>query len=77
MAQHFRCELCHEEFTAKDMNVDHILPAVDPDKGFETWDIFIDRLFCEKDNLQAICVPCHKIKTLAEKKGRNGNRQKD
>lgn len=59
------------------MNVDHILPAVDPEKGFESWDVFIDRLFCEKENLQAICVPCHKVKTQEEKKGRNGNRQKD
>ena len=68
LAQHYRCEICQEEFTQKDMNVDHINPAVDPDKGFETWDIFINRLFCERDNLQAICVPCHKEKTKAEKK---------
>ena len=70
LAQHYRCELCHEEFTQKDMNVDHIKPVVDPDKGFESWDVFIDNLFCEADNLQAICVPCHKKKTLEEKKKR-------
>lgn len=49
------------------MNVDHIKPAVDPKKGFTTWDDFINRLYCEKDNLQAICVGCHKIKTTEEK----------
>jgi len=65
--------LCKEEFTAKEMNVDHKEPAVDPEKGFETWDIFINRLFCERENLQAICVGCHKIKTAGEKRKRNGN----
>ena len=67
MAQHFRCQLCGEEFTQKDMEVDHIKPVVDPVKGFQTWDIFIDRLFCEANNLQAICKPCHLLKTNKEK----------
>ena len=67
MAQHFRCQLCGEEFTQKDMEVDHIKPVVDPIKGFQTWDIFIDRLFCEANNLQAICKPCHLLKTNKEK----------
>ena len=67
LAQHFRCELCGNEFTQKDMEVDHIKPVVDPVKGFQTWDIFIDRLFCEANNLQAICKPCHLKKTNKEK----------
>ena len=54
------------------MNVDHINPVVDPDVGFVSWDVFIDRLFCERANLQAICIPCHKIKSKEEKKKRNG-----
>jgi 5-methylcytosine-specific restriction endonuclease McrA len=67
LAQHYRCELCQNEFTSKDMEVDHIKPVVDPSLGFISWDIFIDRLFCEKDNLQAICKPCHLLKTNKEK----------
>ena len=47
--------------------VDHIAPVVDPHKGFETWDIFIERLFCEKDNLQLLCKTCHDKKTSKEK----------
>jgi 5-methylcytosine-specific restriction endonuclease McrA len=47
--------------------VDHIKPVVDPIKGFQSWDIFIDRLFCEASNLQAICKPCHLLKTNKEK----------
>ena len=75
LAQHFRCEVCQQEFTAKDMEVDHILPAVDPSVGFTTWDEFINRLFCEQDNLQAICKACHKIKSSTERKIRNANKQ--
>lgn len=73
MAQHYQCELCKQEFTQKDMEVDHIKPVVDPKKGFTTWDNFIDRLFCEKHNLQAICKPCHKVKTKEEKQERTKN----
>lgn len=74
LAQHFECGICKKEFTQKDMEVDHIKPVVDPKKGFETWDKFIDKLFCEASNLQAICKPCHKIKTISEKKIRNENK---
>jgi 5-methylcytosine-specific restriction endonuclease McrA len=68
--------LCGEEFTNKDMNVDHIDPVVDPVRGFEGWDTFIDRLFCERENLQAICVPCHKEKSKAETQARKKDASK-
>ena len=74
VAQHYICSICAKEFTQKDMEVDHIEPVVDPKKGFETWDKFIDKLFCEASNLQAICKGCHQIKTLKEKKIRNENK---
>lgn len=77
MAQHYRCEMCGEEYTSKDMQVDHIKPVVDPTKGFETWDKFIDRLYCEGSNLQALCKGCHSQKTKAEKGVRNGTRQRN
>jgi len=47
--------------------VDHINPVVDPSTGFTTWDDFIDRLFCEEDNLQVLCRTCHDNKTDREK----------
>ena len=63
IAQHFRCATCQGEFPAKQVQVDHIVPI-----GTEkTWDQFIDGLFCEPDNLQVLCIPCHKIKTKEEK----------
>ena len=74
LAQHFKCSKCNNEFTAKDMQVDHIIPAVDPSVGFTTWDEFIHRLFCEAENLQALCVGCHKEKSSVERKIRNENK---
>ena len=64
LAQHFICASCSKEFVAKDVQVDHIKPM-----GFDqTWDKFINELYCEKENLQVLCLTCHKAKTKLEKK---------
>lgn len=63
LAQHFLCATCQEEFVAKDVQVDHRIP-IGTDK---TWDEFIEGLYCEADNLQVLCLDCHKKKTLSEK----------
>lgn len=67
LAQHYACAICNKEFVAADVQVDHIEPVVDPVKGFVSWDIYIDRMFCELNKLQVLCKPCHKIKTDKEK----------
>jgi len=66
LAQHYRCASCLEEFTAKDVQVDHIDPIANG-KDTISWDEFINRLFCEKHNLQVLCIPCHKIKSKDER----------
>lgn len=66
-AMHYTCAKCSKHFVATDVQVDHIHPVVDPKKGFTTWDNFIERMFCEIENLQVLCKPCHKIKTDQEK----------
>lgn len=66
-AKHYRCNNCQDEFTSKDVQVDHILPVVDPKTGFTTWDDYIKRLYCTKDNLQVLCTACHKEKSKLER----------
>lgn len=66
-AKHYRCNCCKQLFVGADVEVDHIKPLIDPSTGFTTWDEVIDNLFCEKDNLQVLCKPCHVTKTSAEK----------
>jgi 5-methylcytosine-specific restriction endonuclease McrA len=67
LAMHYKCASCRKHFVATDVQVDHIEAVVDPAKGFQSWDVFIDRMFCEIENLQVLCKPCHKIKTEQEK----------
>lgn len=50
----------------KNVHVDHILPVIDVDKGFESWDKVIERLFSEADNLQVLCGDCHTKKSRSE-----------
>jgi hypothetical protein len=50
--------------------VDHIIPVIDPKKGFVSWDDTIERLFCEEEGLQVLCKECHDRKTADERKKR-------
>lgn len=49
------------------VTVDHIVPIIDPNKGFESWDKVIARMFCEAKGLQVLCHQCHTAKTQDEK----------
>lgn len=66
LAQHYKCAVCKEEFPATQIQVDHKRPVVDPKKGFVDWNTYIERMFCDKKNLQALCKGCHKTKTTKE-----------
>lgn len=54
----------------KNVFVDHVLPVVSVEEGFVSWDTYIDRLFCEADNLQVLCKSCHDSKSAEEKEQR-------
>lgn len=69
-AKLYFCNHCAKLFTAKHIQIDHITPVVDPVVGFTTWDDYISRLFCEIENLQALCRACHKEKTKHERSTR-------
>ena len=66
-AEYYKCSGCGGEFVKKDIEVDHRIPVIDPQKGFQGWDEYITRLFCDKSNLQALCRSCHKQKTRNER----------
>lgn len=63
----YQCNHCKKWFAEKDINVDHIIPA-----GTLTCanDLpgFVERLFCEVNNLQVLCEKCHDVKTQKERK---------
>jgi 5-methylcytosine-specific restriction endonuclease McrA len=69
-AKHYRCSHCGNEYPSTGVAVDHIEPVVGVVEGFVSWDVFIERLFCPKENLQVLCTACHKAKTATEREDR-------
>lgn len=65
----YQCAECKEWFKSKEVQVDHIESAGSL-KSYEDLPDFVRRLFCEADNLQVMCKPCHKTKTQEERKRR-------
>ena len=68
-----QCEVCSQWVSSTQIAVDHIDPVV-PLGGFpdhlDMWDrilIFLQRLWCDKANLQRICDDCHDKKTAKER----------
>ena len=70
MAQFYKCAGCKKDFPASQICVDHIEPVVSPKEGFVSWDVYIERMFCPKENLQTLCSQCHEIKSNQEKQQR-------
>lgn len=64
-----QCKLCQQWFKQKEVEVDHF--PHDAGSILSTDDIgpFVNRLFCETDNLRVLCKPCHKCYTLSQSKG--------
>jgi 5-methylcytosine-specific restriction endonuclease McrA len=65
----YKCNVCKEWFPEKKINIDHIIPAGSL-KCAQDLPGFVERLFCETDNLQVLCSGCHNIKTQNEKNGK-------
>jgi len=62
----YQCNQCKNWFPDKKINVDHICPAGSLNSA-QDLPGFIERLFCEVDNLQVLCETCHNAKTKSEK----------
>lgn len=62
-----QCQVCSQWVSTSKMAVDHIIPVVSVDEGFQDWNEFVSRLWCDKSNLQRICDTCHDKKTQEER----------
>jgi 5-methylcytosine-specific restriction endonuclease McrA len=65
----YQCNECKQWFPDKKINVDHVTPAGSLNCANDLPG-FVERLFCEIDNLQILCEVCHNVKTQNEKNGR-------
>lgn len=54
----YQCDICHEYFPQKEVSVDHIVP-VGSLTCAEDLPGFVERLFCEEENLRVLCHEDH------------------
>lgn len=64
----YQCAKCKGWFSAKEVSVDHIIPAGSLKSG-DDLKSFVAKLFCEQENLQVLCLPEHQEKTNRERAG--------
>lgn len=69
----YECAHCKKHFNRKFVQVDHIIPIVDPLTGWVNLDHFAERLFCPVEGLQVLCLVDHKEKTASERIVRKDN----
>lgn len=65
----YQCAWCKKWFSINDINVDHIQPVGNLTCA-EDLPGFVERLFCEVNNLQCMCTKCHDKKSENERKSR-------
>lgn len=58
----YKCAKCDVVTNRKNVQVDHLVTVV-PLEGFDSWDGFIDRLFCDIEGFRVLCKPCHSAVT--------------
>lgn len=54
----FQCAICKKWHPQKLVEVDHIVPCGSL-KAFSDLPGFVERLFCEQEDLRVLCKPCH------------------
>lgn len=62
----YKCAKCAGIFGTKQVQVDHIEPRIDPEKGWQGFDVWISRTFVQMDKLQVLCLDCHSAKSTEE-----------
>lgn len=62
----YLCSSCGNYYPDKFISVDHQIPCGSLNKA-DDLPGFVERLFCESDNLCVLCDDCHKIKTAEDK----------
>lgn len=72
----YKCAKCNKLWNSEQVEVDHIIEVAHdtlPPSKMREEDLFkwISQLFCEKSNMQVLCVGCHQAKTNNFNSGSN------
>lgn len=65
----YECAHCKALVDRDEGQMDHREPVI-AIKGFNDWNDFVARLFCNPDAYDHLCIPCHSKKTNAENRNR-------
>lgn len=73
----YTCAACGSVQGLGKINVDHRDPVIPVGKHYSelSWHQFLSRLWCSEDNLQVLCVTCHKAKSKEEARVRKEARR--
>lgn len=72
----YRCSDCKGSFKVKEIQLDHIVPVIDPVKGFTDWNDYIERMFPDMGGYQVLCTECHQKKSESENVVRREKKKK-
>lgn len=70
----YSCAVCDGVFGRREIQKDHIMPVV-PVTGWDSFDGFIQRLYCGPEGMQVLCKPCHSAKTKEENRQRREHKK--
>lgn len=71
------CPICKVKTPAYLMEIDHKSPVIRITEASADLDAntLVDRIWCEPDNLMAICKSCHKVKSKLESRERTKHKR--
>lgn len=75
----YKCACCKNPYNDDQVEVDHIVEVAHdtlPPSKMDQENLFkwIAQLFCDRSNLQVLCIGCHQAKTNNFNKGKKGKR---
>lgn len=70
----YRCQEC--KLLSEKVQIDHKVAKGPAPQKLVDLPAYLERYFCSEENLQALCLPCHKLKTKEDMKGISLERRK-
>lgn len=58
----YQCRCCKQWVADKHFQMNHLIPCGSV-RSFEELAVFAQRLFCEADGFEGLCLSCHKLET--------------
>jgi 5-methylcytosine-specific restriction endonuclease McrA len=60
------CSNCGQIKRRKEVQLDHVIPVIDPKEGYKNLDTYAERLLVPQEGWAVLCIECHDVKTKQE-----------